>query len=165
MLRSRFLQRGVALSLAAGAVAGDAAMAEAVVTPALVDSTAETCLKAKTSGTSSGLPPLVLELVREGATTMGVTFAAKCTAVVATVAVAGGIVWAAQQPAENAAAGAGSPAVQLDLQTANDKKDSAEKAIAGNQDATQTGRGKGVDFLADRLKYRVPFKIGETQFK
>jgi RNA polymerase sigma factor (sigma-70 family) len=167
LLRSRFLQRGVSLSLAAGAVAGDAAMAEAVVTPALVDSTTETCLKAKTSGTLSGVPPLVPELVREGVNAMWVTFAAKCTAVVATVAVAGGIVWAAQQPAGSA--GASSPAVQVDLVSANDKKDSAEQAMAkptaDKHEAVQGGRSNGVDFLAGRLKYKVPFEIGDAEFK
>jgi RNA polymerase sigma factor (sigma-70 family) len=96
LLRSRFLRRGVSLSLAAGAAAGTAASAEAAITPALVDSTADTCLKVKNSGAASGLSPAVLALVREGVNAMWMTFVSKCAAFVSAAVLAGGIVWAAQ---------------------------------------------------------------------
>src|SRR4051812_2538700 len=82
LLRSRFFRRGVSLSLAAGAAAGTAASAEAAVTPALVDSTADTCLQVKTSGAVSGLSPAVLALVREGMKAMWMTFVSKCAVIV-----------------------------------------------------------------------------------
>src|SRR3954466_13242889 len=96
LLRTRFLRRGVSLSLAAGAAVGTAAPAEAAVTSALVDSTAETCVKVKTSGAVGGLSPAVLALVKEGVKAMWMTSLAKCVAIFSAAVLVGGAVWAAQ---------------------------------------------------------------------
>jgi RNA polymerase sigma factor (sigma-70 family) len=64
LLRSRFLRRGVSLSMATGAIAGATSTVEAAVTPALVATTAKTCLAIKTTGAVAGLSPAVLELVK-----------------------------------------------------------------------------------------------------
>jgi RNA polymerase sigma factor (sigma-70 family) len=152
LLRSRFLRRGVSLSLAAGAAAGTAASAEAAVTPALVDSTAETCLKVKSSGTVSGLSPAVLALVHEGVKAMWMTFVAKCTAIVSAAVLAGGIVWAAQGSGTAPSGGEGGTA-QIELQ--------------GNGSAeaeNEQGKERGA-FIAGRFKYKIPFEIGSTEFK
>jgi RNA polymerase sigma factor (sigma-70 family) len=140
LLRSRLFQRGVSLSLAAGAVAGTAASAEAAVTPALIDSTAETCLQVKTSGTMNGLPPVVLELVREGVKAMWVTFAAKCGAIVSAAALTAGIVWAAQQGGQAGDAGT--------------------KAVAKKKSDLQVVAGKGA--VGDNVS-TVDFTAGASQ--
>ena len=133
LLRSRFLRRGVSLSLAAGAAAGTAASAEAAVTPALIDSTAETCLQVKSSGTMSGLPPAVLALVHEGVKAMWFTFVTKCTAIVTATLVAAGIVWAAQQGDGNGKNATGPTAAnRINMQVA------AAGDVKGNQGPTAT---------------------------
>jgi RNA polymerase sigma factor (sigma-70 family) len=133
LLRSRFLRRGVSLSLAAGAAAGTAASAEAAVTTALIDSTAETCLQAKTSGTMSGLPPAVLALVHEGVKAMWFTFVTKCTAIATATFVAAGIVWAAQQGDGNGKNATGPTAAnRINMRVA------AAGDVKGNQGPTAT---------------------------
>jgi RNA polymerase sigma factor (sigma-70 family) len=156
LLRTRFLRRGVSLSLAAGAVAVTAASAEAAVTPALIDLTAETCLNVKTSGALSGLPPAVLALVREGVNAMWFTFVSKCVAVVSATVLAGGIVWAAQGNNTAPSAGEGAPAqVQLQKEVQGKWSGAAEN---------EQGKERGA-FIASRFKYKIPFEIGATEFK
>ena len=98
MLRSRFLRRGVSLSLAAGAIGDTAASAKAAITPTRVANTAEKCAAFKNgSSTASGLSPVALALAQEGLKAMWITFVTKCTAVATATLVAAGIVFAAQQ--------------------------------------------------------------------
>jgi RNA polymerase sigma factor (sigma-70 family) len=119
MLRARVLRRGMSLSLAAGAIADTAALAEAAVTPTLVSSTSKTCLAFITSGAVGGLSPAALELVKEGIKAMWIVFVTKCTAVVSTVLLTAGIVWAAHQGGDNGENTAGTSAAnQINLQVA-----------------------------------------------
>ncbi len=159
ILRSRFLRRGVSLSLAAGAVAGNAATAEAAITSALVDSTAETCLKVKTSGAVSGLSPAVLVLVREGVSAMWVTFMTKCTAIVSTVALTAGIVWAAQQGGGAGDASTKAATKKSDLQVASGK------AAEGHQLPTVDAKartGQAVDYVKNQSASHLQDRIQET---
>jgi RNA polymerase sigma factor (sigma-70 family) len=155
LLRSRFLRRGVSLSLAAGAAAGTAESAEAAVTPLLIDSTAETCLKVKNSGAVGGLSPAVLALVQEGVKAMWMTSVAKCAVVVSAAILVGGAVWAAQGNSTARSAGEGA-ATQIQLQT----EVQGNGGAADNQQVKERGA-----FLAGRFKYKVPVEIGSTEFK
>jgi RNA polymerase sigma factor (sigma-70 family) len=159
LLRSRFLRRGVSLSLAAGALAGTTESAKAAVTPVLVANTAKTCLAIKTSAAVVGLSPAVLELVKEGIKAMWVTFATKCAAVAAATLVAAGLVWAVEQGGGDAVVGGNVASVKVSLLSAN------EKGAAGSGNDTQANRGQSAAFLAGRLKYKVPVEIGDTEFK
>jgi RNA polymerase sigma factor (sigma-70 family) len=96
ILRSRFLRRGVSLSLAAGAVASTAGAANAAVSPSVIESTAAACLTNRTSGSGNGITPAALALAKEGVQAMWFALATKCTAIVTAIALAGGIVLAAQ---------------------------------------------------------------------
>lgn len=156
LLRTRFLQRGVSLSLAAGAAAGTATSAEAAVTPALVDLTAETCLNVKNSGEVSGLSPAVLALIREGVKAMWMTSVAKCAAVVSAAVLVGGAVWAAQGNSKVPSAGEGAT-TQVHLQT-------EAQGNGGGAAENERAKARGA-FLAGRFKYKVPFEIGSTEFK
>lgn len=129
LLRSRFLRRGVSLSLAAGAMAGTAQAAQAAVTPALVAGTAKTCFMIKTSGAAVGLSPAALELAKEGIKAMWIAFTTKCAAVVSTVVLVGSIGLAAQKGggASDGDASAGAKTIQLQAAAAESK--SKEEAV------------------------------------
>jgi RNA polymerase sigma factor (sigma-70 family) len=134
ILRSRFLRRGVSLSLAAGAVAATKNAAAAAVSSPLVESTAATCLANNISGSATGITPAALALAKEGVQAMWFALATKCTAIVTSIALAGGIVWAAQQGGGNNehenGAGTNAAPWQVNLLAADRSKKSEEPANA-----------------------------------
>ncbi len=167
LLRSRLIRRGVSLSIAAGAMAGTAAGAEAAVSPLLASTTAKTCLAFKASGATSGLSPAALELAKEGVKAMSYASITKF-ATVATLLVAAGIVWAAQQGDGTARSGVTTAPAHLDLQTAVAETRGAQETAPTKIAASEGGSEKPDQrdaFLAKRLKYRVPFEIGSTESK
>ncbi len=157
LLRSRFLRRGVSLSLAAGAVASTAAKVNAAITPTLIASTAESCSSIKSSGTVSGLSPAVLELAKEGIKTMWYSFVGKCAAVATATLIAAGIVWAAEHGAGTAPAANNGALAQVELQ--GDVQKSADVAADKGQAKERAA------FIAGRFKYKVPVELGQTEFK
>ncbi len=156
MLRSRFLRRGVSLSMAAGAVSGTNESANAAITPALVAQTAENCLALKTSGDIGEISPLALVLCNEGVKAMWFAFVGKCTAVVSAMAIVGGIILAAQGEGDRNSAG-DSLATQVELH------DGPQKAAAS---AAENGPGiEQAKALVSRFKYKVPIELGQSEFK
>lgn len=171
MLRSRFLRRGVSLSLAAGAVASTTTAANAAVTSALVESTAKTCLTMKTSGSVGGLSPAVLALTNEGIKTMWFAFASKCTAVASTVALTAGIVWAAQQGGNGNAGAQAAAANAVNLQVVSGKpatgasgQSAAAKDGASNLEQPSEKLQKRIEATASELNERMDQKAQQSAF-
>jgi RNA polymerase sigma factor (sigma-70 family) len=142
ILRSRFLRRGVSLSLAAGAVASTTDAAKAAVSPSLVESTAATCFTNKISGSASGITPAALALAKEGVQAMWFALATKCTAIVTAVALTGGIVLAASKGSAGREANpAADTKAKIEINGANaaaDNQKSASRAESNAQPSATT---------------------------
>jgi RNA polymerase sigma factor (sigma-70 family) len=96
LLRSRMVQRGVSLSIAAGALAGVSSAAKAAVTPSIAAATAKSCLALKTSGAVVGATATAIELAQQGAKAMWLATMMKTAVAVSGVLVASGIAWGIQ---------------------------------------------------------------------
>src|SRR5262249_36925211 len=127
LLRSRFLRRGMSLSLAAGSIASTAASAKAAVTAGRVAGTAEQCVAFKTSGLARGLSPAAIALAKEGVKAMWIALIAKCSAIAATVLVAGGIVLAAHETGQNGKNAGTGGEKRMDVQVADHRAAEANK--------------------------------------